>query len=319
VNIKILGFGSAVACLLATSAILPAHAAASGPQTLMAQNTYNGGTAFSQDSILQNSTAAYYAGISAASRRQQVLAAETNINLSAGFMHTQYHENARPGSGDDENGFTAGFGVGASVLLPENGLPADADLYTALMYEFSAGNLDYGGHYLVSNKPLQATDHAVFNRIEARLGFGFPLEGGAELIPFLAAGYQAWNRNVDITGAIGTDEFYHSGLFGGGIKLDLPIASRTVISATAEAFALAGGGIANNNFDINHSLGVSAEERISLGMDYDINGPIHVFGTGFWEHFNYAGFKPTPSTYYLYEPLSTTTQFGGNIGVAYSF
>jgi hypothetical protein len=323
VNIKFLGFGYAVACLCAASIVLPVHAAQfsapSEPQTLMAQNTYDGGTASSQDSILQSSTDAYYAGNEAAARRQQVLAAETNLNLSAGFMHTQYHENLPPGTGDDENGFTAGFGVGASVLLPEHGLPGNADLYTALMYEFSAGNLDYGGHFLISNKPAQATDRAVFNRIEARLGLGFPLEGGAEFIPFLAAGYQAWNRNIDTTGAIGTDEFYHSGLFGGGMKLDLPIASRTVLSATAEAFALVGGGIALNNFDINHSLGVSAEERISLGMDYDISGPFHVFATGFWEHFNYAGFKPTVNSDFLFEPLSTTTQFGGNLGVAYSF
>jgi hypothetical protein len=323
VNIKFLGFGSAVACLFAASMVLPAPAAqfsaTSEPQTLMAQNTYDGGTASSQDSILQSSTGAYDAGNAAAARRQLVLAAETNLNFSAGFMHTQYHENLPPGTGDDENGFTAGFGVGASVLLPEHGLPANADLYTALMYEFSAGNLDYGGHFLISNKPAQATDRAVFNRIEARLGFGFPLEGGAELIPFLAAGYQAWNRNIETTGVIGTDEFYHSGLFGGGMKLDVPIASRTVLSATAETFALVGGGIALNNFDINHSLGVSAEERISLGMDYDISGPFHVFATGFWEHFNYAGFKPTVNSDFLFEPLSTTTQFGGNLGVAYSF
>jgi hypothetical protein len=98
VNIKFLGFGSAVACLLSASIVFPAHAAQfsapSEPQTLMAQNTYDGGTASSQDSILQSSTDAYYAGNEAAARRQLVLAAETNLNLSAGFERVTAGERA---------------------------------------------------------------------------------------------------------------------------------------------------------------------------------------------------------------------------------
>jgi hypothetical protein len=277
----------------------------------MAQNTYTGGTYSSQDSIMQ------YPG-SAADLHQAITAAETSVNIAAAFMHTQYHENSDPNSGDDENGFSAAFQVGANALLP-NIMVFNTDLYTSLSYEFSAGNLDYGGHYLISNAPAMATDRAVFNRIEARIGVGFPLAHGVEVIPFFAAGYQAWNRNIETKNTIGSDEFYSSGLFGVGVKLDVPLNSVIVVSATGEFLGLVGTNITNNNFDFNHTMGPSGEERFELGLDYAVQGPFHVFGTAYLEHFNYSGFKGGPNTYYLYEPLSTTTQFGANIGVGYSF
>jgi hypothetical protein len=297
-----------------------------GPsQALVAQNTYYGGTGFSQDSFLQNGPDPYAAINAETVLHNEVLAAETNLNISGAFMHTQYHENFPPGSGDDENGYMAGFGVGASVLLPHLLVFPNVDLYSALNYDFSAGNLDYGGHYLSSGLPVQATDRAVFNRIEARLGLGFPLIGGAELIPFIAGGYQSWNRNIENKGQIGTDEFYDTALLGGGVKLDVPLTPALVASASVEMLALIAGNVSFNNVNVNHGLGGSAEERAGLGLDYAVQGPFHVFADADWEHFNYAGNKPTSSTYSpacgceLYEPLSTTTQFGVNLGVAYSF
>ncbi len=318
--------GLAIAAWLA---IPLATARAQPAASLMAQNTYSGNAVPGDDSILPPGPDPYIATNALAAARQEVEAAETNLNISAGVMHTQYHENATPGSGDDENGFTGGGGVGASVLLPERGLFDGADFYSAIAFNLSAGNLNYGGHYLASGLPLQATERAVFMRLEARLGIGFQMIGGAELIPFIAGGYQSWNRNIDVQGHLGTDEDYDSALLGGGVKLDYPVTSRLVLSGTAEALALVAGNVSFNGVNINHGLGGSAEERIELGADYDVNGPFHVFATADWQHFNYAGNKPTLSTYSTscpsspaceyYEPLSTTTQFGVNIGAAYSF
>jgi hypothetical protein len=136
-------------------------------------------------------------------------------------MHQQYHENLAVG--DDESGYMPGFGVTLSALLPTSpGHPAAPDIYTDLGYEFNAGEIDYAGHYQ-TGQPTTATDNAVFNRLEARLGVGLPLLNGDELIMFAAGGYQAWNRNINQKDAIGTDEFYSSGLFGGGLKLDVPL------------------------------------------------------------------------------------------------
>ncbi len=246
----------------------------------------------------------------------EIAAAETNLYAGFGFQHDQYHENLSPG--DDENGFAPGFIVGASVLLP-TAWP-DLNLYSALSYEFNAGNLNYGGHFLVSGAPVSATDRAVFNRVEGRLGLGLPLAGGAlEAIPFLTGGYQSWNRNIDMPGSLGTDEFYNTGMAGAGLKLDIPLTASIVASGTAEMLGLFGANIDFNSFGTGSGMGNSAQERISLGLDESLGGPLHVTANADWAHFNYAGSHASAATGGLYEPLSTTTQLGVNLGLAYSF
>ena len=255
---------------------------------------------------------------------QEILAAETNLNISGAFMHTQYHENLLPG--DDENGYTGGFGVGASVLLPHLLVFPNIDLYSALSYDFSAGNLDYGGHYLASGLPVQATDHAVFNRIEGRFGLGFPLIGGLEVIPFIAAGYQSWNRNIENPGQIGTDEFYRAGLLGGGAEAGRAADPGLVVSASAEMLGADRGQCRASTMWISATASAVPARSVS-GSGWTTPSTVRSTSsaTANWEHFNYAGNKPTLSTYYApcrceyYEPLSTTTQFGVNLGVAYSF
>jgi hypothetical protein len=311
--------GAGVLCLLAG----PAAA-----QDLMAQNTQSSGTMVSHDSVL-NPQDQYVLDGELGAKQAEVRAAETSLNINFGAMHTDYHENLNPG--DDEHGWTGGFGLGASILTPEHGLLNNADLYTMVSYSLSAGNLSYIGHEenLLTGQviPIDLTDRAVFQRIEGRLGLGFPLVGGAEAIPFLAGGYQAWNRNIDIQGQIGTDEQYTAVLLGGGVKLDVPVTPALVVSATAEGLAVIAGNIDYDSFGINAGLGGSAEEVLTLGADYDINGRFHGFVNADIDHFNYAGNKFTtnkefvvgPFIYEISEPVSSTTQVGLNVGVAYSF
>jgi len=247
-----------------------------------------------------------------------IQAIETSINIDAGFMHTQYHENLSP-IGDDESGFTEGGGVNISYLMPVR--PGySPDLYTYIGYNLNAGEIHYGG-YFQDGVPLSATDHAVFQNIEARIGLGFPLASGAEVIPFIAGGYQAWNRNVDGTGVDAGGEFYHSGLFGAGLKLDVPVAPTVVVSATGEILGLAGGGVNNPAVDFGRGFGVTPEERFELGVADQVSPRWHVAGAAFIDHFNYSGTHPE---YYgnlgsIYEPLSSTTQFGFSVGFGYSF
>jgi hypothetical protein len=252
----------------------------------------------------------------------EVAQAETTVSLDLGAMHTQYHENASPG--DDESGFTPGFGAGISALLPlRQGW--NPDLYTALNYSFNAGNIHYGGHSLFFGTPLSATDNAVFNRVEARVGLGYEFpDDGIELIPYVAAGYQAWNRNINNKGVVGTDEFYHSGFFGGGARLDLPINPSWVASFDGEILALAGGGITSNSLGVSQNFGVSGAQRFSLALDHAINTRLHFKATIFWQHSNFSGSKPQVYNFQdflvqIHEPLSTTTQFGTSLGLAYSF
>jgi hypothetical protein len=253
-------------------------------------------------------------------------AAETNLNVSIGFLHTNYTE----GPPDSESGIGPGFGVGGSALLPSTF--QNIDLYSALFYQFNAGNLNYNGHEInlitQQETPLKATDRAVFNHIEGRLGLGFPLaQGQVEIIPYITAGYMAWNRNIDNKGVIGTDEFYRTALVGLGIKLDATVTPSLVFSATAQFSGLVASNITFNTFDEGHTMGDSGDERVTLGLDQHVSGPLHVFATASVEHFNYAGDKfndnniifAGPFAYQIAEPTSTTTQVGVNLGISYSF
>lgn len=316
------GLGIFAATVLNDGLCAAADPVAGTATNLVAQNTYNGGSVPSQDSVIP----AYLAENAQANRHAEIQAAETNLRISGGFMHTQYHENLQPG--DDESGYTPGLGVGASVLLPfTRNRPASPDFYAALDYDIDAGNILYAGHLQEEDggAPLDATDHAVFQRIEARLGVGFPLENGIESIPFFAFGYQAWNRNDTSAETIDGGEFYHSGLFGLGWKLDVPVTPTIVLSGDGEFLALAGGGITNPEIgyglDFGRGFGVTPEERIELALDDQVAGHFHLFAKAFWEHFNYSGTHPEyyGDAGYAYEPLSTTTQFGLNVGAAYSF
>jgi hypothetical protein len=243
-----------------------------------------------------------------------VAAAETTLSLNVSGMHTQYHENLQVG--DDESGYTPGAGVGISALIPYG---YETDLYSSLAFELNAGPIDYNGHYQ-TGQPATATDNAVFNRIEARVGVGLPMAGGAEAIPFLAGGYQAWNRNVDHANTTDGGEFYHTFLFGGGFKFDQPVGPAVVLSFTGELLGLAGGNVQNNGVGFGRGMGVTAEELISLGIDYAITPRWHTFASLYWEHFDYSGTHPEYfANGYAYEPLSTTTQFGVDAGVGYSF
>jgi hypothetical protein len=256
----------------------------------------------------------------AGGRHAEIAAAETNINLSFGAMHQQFSENWNPQT--KENGTVPGFGVGASVLLP-SAFP-NIDLYTALSYQFNAGNVNFKGY--VGNAVTgqvnwySQSDRAVFNHIEGRAGLGFPIfNGNAEVIPYATVGYMSWNRNDDIPGSYGVDELFTSWLLGVGTKLDVPLTPGLVFSLTGQFSGLVGSKATLNDFNLTKSMGTTGDERIGLGLDQAVSGPIHVFVTASWEHFNYTGFKPTGTTAQNQEPSSTTNQYRLNLGVSYSF
>jgi len=250
-----------------------------------------------------------------------VLDAETSVYLDANMMQTQYQVH---GGGQSENGFAPGFGVGASALLPTHpNNPNNVDFYTALDYQFNAGNLSYNGGLFNTQTQvttsISATERAVFQRIEARIGAGFQT-GGVEIIPFFAAGYQSWNRNVDITDVSISGDFYHAALLGFGGKLDVPVGDTLVASGTAEVLGLVGGGVTINNQDFGHSMGATPEERLEFGLDDAVGAHFHLFAKGYWEQFNYAGTQPVSyGIYSLSRPFSTTSQYGVNIGAGYTF
>lgn len=214
-----------------------------------------------------------------AAETQAVATAETSVTLGAGFAQSSYSEHLTPG--DAGAGFTPALTADAALLLPATG---NFDYYAALSYRFSGGS----GSAVTS--------------AEARLGAGLALAGGAEIIPYIAAGYHGWN----ISGG-GNTSTYSSPLAGAGTKLDLPLTNRLVASLGAEFLLLAGGSLSTKLQGVTLSAGspgVTPEEHVELGLDGAAYGPMHVFAKAWVTHFTAAG---------------ADTQTGVNLGIGYSF
>ncbi len=244
-----------------------------------------------------------------------VTAAETSVRLGVTAGYGGYQENISPQ--DTESGALVGLSGGVSALTPSGlgryGVP---DLYTDVDYSFAAGFLNYHGNLQnPQNTPYQARDNAYYNTAIVRLGFGAPLAGGPEVIPYLAGGYQNWYRNVG--GAAGYGEFYQAGLIGGGLRLDISGGPGLVLSAAAEGFAVIGGSVSVPSQSFTGDFGTSAEERVSLDADYRLTRTWHAFAGLGVTHYGYTGSKPGALS--LYEPLSSTIQVNSMFGVAYGF
>jgi len=244
-----------------------------------------------------------------------VLAAESSVRLGLTAGYGNYEENISPQ--DTESGALLGVTAGVSALTPHGfasfGLP---DLYTDVGYSFAAGFLNYHGNLQDNSAtPYQAHDNAYYNTAIVRLGLGAPLQGGSEVIPYLAGGYQNWYRNVG--GAFGYGEFYQAGLIGGGLRLDVPSSPDLVVSAAIEGFAVIGGSVSAPSQDFSGNFGTSMEERVSLDADYRLTRTWHAFAGLGLTHYGYTGSKPGFAG--EYEPLSTTIQVNSMFGVAYGF
>lgn len=244
-----------------------------------------------------------------------VTASETSAQLAVTAGYSNFEENIFPK--DTENGALLGMRAGLSALSPSNlsgiGLP---DLYTGAEYDFSAGFLTYKGNVNApGNPPYRANDNDYYNTAIVRLGLGKPVGGGTEIIPYIAGGYQNWYRNIG--GAAGYNEFYQSGLIGGGIKLDFATGPMLVWSVSAESLAVIGAGISVPSQNFSGEFGSSAEERVSLDADYRFTSTWHAFAGVGISHYEYAGSKPNAAG--VYAPLSTTFQINSLFGISYGF
>jgi hypothetical protein len=243
-----------------------------------------------------------------------IVAAETRVSLGFAVQGTQYDERFA-GTSDRESGVLPGFAAGASRLGTLFGV---AGVYTGVVYDFAGGSLDYHGYIqdgaTTGLRPDTAADQARFNTVEVRLGQALPISASADLIPFVAAGYQNWYRNVG--GAGGYGEFYRAAIAGFGVKLDVAISDRLVISATAEELAVIAGRASVPDLGFAGGFGTSGEEAVHLGADWQLGNALHLFAGLGVRHFNYAG-SGLDNGYY--EPPSSTLVVRSEVGVAFGF
>jgi hypothetical protein len=244
-----------------------------------------------------------------------VVAAESAVRLGLSAGYGSYEENVSPQ--DTEAGALLGGNFSLSDLRPEfAGRWAFSDIYADASYGFTGAFLNYKGNLQDGlETPYRADDRAYYNTAIVRLGLGRPLAGGRELIPYVAAGYQNWYRNIGGSNPAG--EYYQAGLVGSGLKLDVAVNPVLVLSAFAEGFAVLGGTITAPSQEFRGSFGASAEERVGLDADYRLGGPWHAYAGLGVVHYNYTGSKPDDAG--VYEPLSSTLQLNSTIGLSFGF
>jgi hypothetical protein len=222
-------------------------------------------------------------------------AAETTVRLgvSAGFTGLS--------GGPLRYATSGGYGLDASIgaLVPNRILSWGAsDIYVGVADAAVAGTA--GGASPSSNTAI------------VRLGLGWPVSGAAELIPYVAGGYQG----LSYRGQPGGMAWHQgAGLLGGGLKIDVTPGPLWVVSARAEGFAVLGGTarVASQDFDM--ALGSGAEERVSLDADYRLRGAWHAFAGFGITHYASTGAGPGG----LGSGASDLLEVNSFFGLAYGF
>jgi hypothetical protein len=245
-----------------------------------------------------------------------IVSANNEVGIAITGNLTNYQEDITPGPSDTESGWQPGFAVKGSYMGNLYGLH---NVYAAVHYARSSGNIGYYG--AVGAKPYNSTDSATFNRVMARVGMGFGIACSHHemmITPYVAGGYQTWNRALQ--GPYGYTENYSAGLIGAGALFQYAVTPRFVVSGKTEVLAVVSGGMTPHVYNGrlgSASFGTSAEEKVTLGGDYRIAGPLHAYSDVSFTHFNYTGGQlALPGAR---EPLSSTNQFGMSLGLAYQF
>ncbi|MHB1644494.1 MAG: hypothetical protein ACYCS8_17900 [Acidithiobacillus sp.] len=244
-----------------------------------------------------------------------IVAANNEVGIAITGNLTNYQESVTPGPADTESGWQPGFAVKGSYMGNVYGIH---NVYAAVHYANSFGNIGYYG--AVGKTPYNGTDSASFNRVMGRVGMGIRITCPHEMMitPYVAGGYQGWNRNLQ--GPYGYTENYSAGLVGAGALFQYAVAPSFVVSGDTEVLAVVGGGmtphILNGRLG-SASFGTSAEEKMTLGVDYRITGHLHTYSDVSLTHFTYTGgHLAIPGAY---EPSSATNQLGMSLGLAYQF
>lgn len=241
-----------------------------------------------------------------------IAAAETRVSLGLSVAGTQYSEGFGSLS-DQEGGVLPGFQAGVSRLGDLLGI---GGIYTGVVYDFDGGGLAYHGFLQNSSgqylAPFEANDRARFNTVEVRLGKAVPLSASVDLLPFVAAGYQNWYRNV----AGSYSEFYRAALAGIGAKLDVAMGDRLVTSVRIEGLAVVDGRASASALGFSGGFGTSGEEDVHLGADWRMGNILHLFAGLGVRHFNYGGSGLNNG---FYEPSSSTLVVRSEVGLAVGF
>lgn len=251
--------------------------------------------------------------------RPPVVNANSELGAAVqGFSQNDYTESSpnKPGTAlDREHGTVLGFQAKATTMFNQFGIQ---NLYAGLFYQYDSGGVTYNGGNLLTGAPLNGTTHYRVNDIGLEFGKGFLLLNNVLITPIVEGGWREWTRELNAF----QDETYEHFYVGGGVRGDLGITDRLVltgkaaiaetVSPTMTATPLPG--IAP---ETRYSLGMAPLYQAELGADYRFYTFLHLYGGVDYMHFSYG--QSAVNQYGLLEPNSVTNEFMLRVGIALGF
>ncbi|MHB1666061.1 hypothetical protein [Thiomonas sp.] len=251
-----------------------------------------------------------------------VIGVNNEVGISINGLLQKYQEISNGTVPDSESGVIPGAGIKVSVMHDVFGI---SHVYAAVSYRYDLGSASYHGGYQNGSGnqvPLNSSSYYHIQNIKVRVGKGFLLNDNFLVTPYLQFEHHNWDREVAGVGAVmGAHEDYRFDAAGFGVKGDVQVMPRLVLTADVNASETldssmrfhAEGGIPGMNF----SLGNRPVLGASVGADYRIDGPLHVYTKLAVERFGFAASEVNPMGYQ--EPTSRTTQISADVGIAYQF
>ncbi len=242
-----------------------------------------------------------------------IMAINNSVSIAANETLMNYQEHINPGPSDTESGWMPGFKIAGSYMGQDH-------VYVHLDYQRNSGGIQYNGSNLSTHAKVYTTDHATTQRLLGKVGYGFWVWQHKMMVtPYVAAGFQSWNRNLQIP--VGQEvEDYSSPLAGVGAMFQYHVAPRLILSGDSEILAVTGGGMTPHITGLNlprARFDTSGEVRVSTAVNYRFSGSWSVFGGINFTHFTYTGGSMGNTGFY--EPSSSTNQFGVDAGVRYAY
>ncbi len=248
--------------------------------------------------------------------------ARLNYGEPSGLSALPGYSNSTPNESkysDTEYGYLNGAGVAISYMADESlwGVPI-RDIYARASYRWAYGMTAYNGSTEPPGSvPIQTTDEADVQEVDARLGKGFEAAPSWLLTPYVGGGFHLWERKS----GYGTpwEEDYKDGYLGAGQMIQYAPASRFVVTGNALIGAMINPSMQYNQpgyLPVDHGLGGGPVIKAGAEIDWRFWRRSHFFAGFDYEHFSYIG---SPISFGAMEPQSHTNDAVWSAGLRQSF
>ena len=226
---------------------------------------------------------------------------------------------------DSESGWVFGFLAEAKLQQTLAGIP---NVYLRPSFGYTWGTLTYDGRTQptgpggTGSVPVTASSGASIIDFGLDLGVGIPLGTSAALTPIVRVGQRRWKRDVGAEQFGSFRESYSHVELGGGVLLQIALARRVVLGASAtlgRTFS-PNVNVVSYPLDLGNALVVHAGASLDWALAFSATSPLRAFVA--WDLVRFTYGKSDP--YFvggssLTEPDSRTLQQDVRAGVAFAF